>query len=711
MSSRVERNPWRWLALGVLVSGVLLELAAVPLGLAVDRVIDDFLSPVSFAFVLVGPAWLATGALIVSRQPRNWAGWLICFVGLSVSYSLFIQPYAVYGLRASPGSLPFMAAAAWTNEYAYLAVAFIPLLFLLFPDGRVPDRRWRWAVAGLLGGMGLAFFAFFVRADTFNSLRSFRIEYENPVGLETLGQTPGTVIFIGTAVAMVSAVACVFGLRARFRRSSGEERQQMRWLMFVGTFAAVLFAATFTLSLAAAVLGIEGGEGSAPIFPILLGLTAATIAFGVPAAFLVAIFRYHLWDLDVVIRKTVVYATLAAFVTVVYVMTVVGLSQLVGGDSMLLSIAATTLVAALFQPVRRKATRLADRLVFGRRAEPYEVLASFSERVGGTFASEDVLSRMARVIAEGVGAERPEVWLGDGENIRPVAFWPPDGSPIDRAHHLVAVRHGTEALGEIRVRKPPSEPIAPAEIKLLDDLASQAGLVLQNARLTVDLQARVDELARQAGEPHTSRMRVAAAHDAERRRLERNIHDGAQQHLVALAVKLRLAKVQAAKDPREGAEMLRTLAAEADAARTTLIDLAGGIYPTVLEERGIGPALQEQARAAAAPVSVLTDGIGRLPVETEAAVYFVCLEAIQNAVKHAEASRIDVRLAFDEGDLRFEVMDDGVGFDATETGGGSGLSNMRDRLAAFDGEVDVASAPGAGTTVHGRIPLPAEAGT
>ncbi len=702
---RVGGARWsRWLAWGVLLVGILLETAALPLALAVDRAIDDFLSPWSLAFVVVGPIWLATGALIASRQPRNWAGWLIGFIGLSVSYSLFIQPYAVYGLRVAPGSLPLIGPAAWTNEYAYLAVAFIPLLFLLFPDGRVPGPRWRWAVVGLLGGMGLAFLAFLVRAETLNNLRDFGIGYENPFGIEALGQAPGFGIAAGTILALISAVACAFGLRARFKRTVGEERQQTRWLVAVGTAAAALLTLTFTLGFVIDALGLYD-DRSLPIFPIMLGLTAATIAFGVPTAFLVAIFRYHLWDLDIVIRKTVVYAVLAAFVTVVYAAIVAGSSQLVGGDSLFLSIAATATVAALFQPVRRRATRIANRLVFGRRADPYEVLAGFSERVGGTYATEDVLSRMARVIAEGVGGERAEVWLGAGTDEHLVASWPEETSPIGTADHVAAVRHGTEMLGEIRVRKASSEPITPAEAKLLDDLASQAGLVLRNVGLTLDLQARVDELARQAEELRTSRIRIVAAHDAERRRLERNIHDGAQQHLVALSVKLRLAKALAARDPRRGVEMLLTLAHETDVARGTLLDLASGIYPAVLEERGIGPALEDQARAGATAVVVETDGVGRLPVETEAAVYFVCLEAVQNAAKHARANRIDVRLATDGSDLRFEVTDDGVGFDAGEVATGSGLANMRDRLAAFGGEVDLTSTPGAGTTVLGRIPL------
>jgi signal transduction histidine kinase len=201
-------------------------------------------------------------------------------------------------------------------------------------------------------------------------------------------------------------------------------------------------------------------------------------------------------------------------------------------------------------------------------------------------------------------------------------------------------------------------------------------------------------------------MRIVQAHDAERRRLERNIHDGAQQHLVALAVKLRLAGATAAKDPERAADQLTELRDQTDLALTTLLDLATGIYPSVLEERGIGAALAVQGRAAGVPVSVDSDGVDRLPLEIEAAVYFVCLEAMQNAAKYARGAGVRVHLVRDDDSLFFRVEDDGVGFDATDMQRGTGLQNMRDRLAAFGGDVAITSTPGAGTTVSGRLRVP-----
>jgi signal transduction histidine kinase len=253
------------------------------------------------------------------------------------------------------------------------------------------------------------------------------------------------------------------------------------------------------------------------------------------------------------------------------------------------------------------------------------------------------------------------------------------------------------------VTKPRGEAMTPAETALLADLAGQAGLVLSNVRLTAELQARLEEIARRSAELKASRQRIVTTQDAERRRLERNIHDGAQQHLVALAVKLRLVRGMLAKDAHRATAMLGELRSEVDEAIDTLSSLALGIYPPVLEDRGIAAALEVQARVGAIPVAVVADGVDRQPIETEAAVYFCCLEAIQNAAKYAHASRVDVLLGHEGANLTFEVRDDGVGFD-TAAVAGSGLQGMVDRLSALGGSVEIASTPGAGTIVSGRVP-------
>ena len=238
---------------------------------------------------------------------------------------------------------------------------------------------------------------------------------------------------------------------------------------------------------------------------------------------------------------------------------------------------------------------------------------------------------------------------------------------------------------------PASDPLTPSKEKLIQHLAGQAGLVLRNVRLIEELRA--------------SRQRIVTAQDARAKALERNIHDGAQQQFVALMVKLRLAEQLADRDANRTKEFLRDLQSETNEALENLRELARGIYPPLLADRGLAAAIASQARRAAVSIDVDGDGIGRYPPEAESAVYFCCLEAMQNVAKYAGASRAAIRLYVEGDRLVFQVEDDGVGFDVAATSFGSGIQNMSDRVAALGGNVKILSTPGRGTTVTGRIPV------
>jgi signal transduction histidine kinase len=238
---------------------------------------------------------------------------------------------------------------------------------------------------------------------------------------------------------------------------------------------------------------------------------------------------------------------------------------------------------------------------------------------------------------------------------------------------------------------PANEPLTPAGENLIGDLASQAGLVLRNVRLIEELRA--------------SRQRLVAAQDEERRRLERNLHDGAQQELVALAVQLGMAQRLAEKESPTVSELLGQLQIQSTEALDNLRDLARGIYPPLLADQGLAAALVAQARKAPIPVTVETDGVGRYPQDVEAAAYFCALEAVQNAGKYGGGAPAKITLAVDDGALVLRVADDGPGFDPMTVRPGSGLTNMRDRLEALGGTLEVVSAPGSGTVVVGRVPV------
>ena len=646
--------------------------------------------------------WLGVGFLIVSRQPTNWAGWLFLFTGAPFPLLTLWQALVIYGVKADPGSIPFIGVWATLGEYSLYPITFIPLLFLLYPDGHLPSPRWRWAAAGLVGGTAVAIVGFLLRPGPLNNWIADGILYENPVGIDAFADIGPLIITIGTVVALVSALSTVFAVRLRFKRSTGEERQQMRWLAFVASLAGTFFALQWIVGLGAELLA---RDADAPVFEVFLALTAFTIVLGVPAAYLIAIFRHGLWDLDLVVKKTLQYGIVVVGLTagigvVLLVVPVVFVG--IGGDTIVPAIAIGTVLAAVFLLVRPRAQRLANRLVYGKRATPYEVLSEFGERVGDTYSIDDVLPRMAQLLGEATGARAARVWLGIGEEMRQEGVWP-EGAPSAPAVPIrddvpdfgediaFEVRHQGELLGALTVTAAPDDPMNPTKEKLAHDMAAQAGLVLRNVRLIEDLRE--------------SRRRIVSAQDERARKLERDIHDGAQQQLVALAVKLRLAEGIIERDPSKARELLGDLQTQATETLEDLRDLARGIYPPLLADRGLPAALEAQARKSTLTVTIEPDGVGRHGPDVESAVYFCCLEALNNAAKYADAATVRIRLAQTNGELRFEVDDDGRGFDAGATGHGTGLQGMADRLEAIGGTLRVKSAPGEGTTVSGAIPI------
>jgi signal transduction histidine kinase len=707
----MSRRAVRWVAWGLWTLVLALLVFVFVLGALNDSEVtaeEFFLVPL----VLLATTTSSTvGALVASRQPRNPIGWLFLGLSLCVVLGVMGEDYPIYALRTNPGSLPAPEWVLWVSGWTFgIAGAAVPLIILLFPSGTVPSRRWRptpWLLAG--GTLwALAWYA----VEPRGLAPTPGLTVRNPVAIEGIRGIASPMITAGTIVAVVSGIACFVGLVLRFRRSHGEERQQLRWLAVVGAFSLVMFLALFASE------PISGGNST--IDDILWSFFIASLMVGIPAACGIAILKYRLYELDVVIKKTVVFAILAGFVTLVYVGLVVGIGNLVtdaGTGFDFLVFGAIAIVALILQPLRHRARRLADRLVYGKRATPYEVLSQFTERIGETLSVEDVLTRMTNLITAGTGADRAEVWLRVGRELRLEASSPPreegddqprlpleagDDEPPDipAATEVIAVRHRGELLGAIAVSVPAADPLTPEQDRMLSELAVQAGLVLRNVGLTAELRARLEELKR-------SRERLVAAQDEERRRIERNLHDGAQQQLIALAVKSRLAQQLAAGDPAKSGELLSDIQRDAEAALEDLRDLARGIYPPLLADRGLGAALEAQARKASIPVTIEVIDGARYPQAIEAAVYFCCLEALNNVAKYADASRATVRIARDDGWLRFEVEDDGRGFDIESTTHGTGLQGMADRLDALGGRFEVITTPGAGTTVAGTVVLEA----
>ncbi len=579
-------------------------------------------SPGAGIVLVVSLLWMGTGSVIVSRQPRNLAGWVFLALGFLIVLEGLSQIMVFAALKADAG-IPLVSAWAIAGEYAVFPMVLLPLLWLLFPDGRPPSPRWRWAVRGFVVAVGVALAAYVVTPGPLNNFVDFGVLYMNPLAVSALSGIAPAITGIGGMIALILAIATIFGVRGRFKRATGDERQQLRWLVFVTTLAGVLFFVIFGSGLIAEQVFHHPNPhvGGVDVFDLLFGLLAGLIVLGIPGAYLIAIYRYHLWDLDVVIKKALVFAVVAGGLTVVSLGVLLLLPVLVVGTGLTSTergvFVVGVVIGTLFGPLRRLARRAADRAVYHTRATPYEVLTEFSGRVGETYATDDVLPRMAQILATGAGASSARVLLSVGGDLREAAAF---GGPVNGTEHLVAVTHQGRELG-------------------------------------------------------------------------------------ALAVQLKLLEQTAGKDPDRDRRLAATLGSQASAALEDLRDLARGIYPPLLADKGLSAAIEAQARKAAIPVEVGSNVAARYPRDVESAVYFCVLEALNNVAKYAQATSATVTLAQADGHLTFEVSDDGAGFDPDDARNGTGLQGMADRLDAIGGSLTIRSVPGLGSTVGGTVPI------
>jgi signal transduction histidine kinase len=653
----------------------------------------------------ISTVFYATLGWLILRRVSNPIGWILLGEGAVAVLLNGTSLYAILGF-AHPGSLPFAAFVGATSEWIFTPVVMaLAFALLLFPTGTLPSQRWRWVAvtAGVMTVLGFVSISLTPHDIALPVPGGVSLTYPNPAAISVLRGNPfGTLTGIAVLATLVLAAAVV-ALVTRYRNGGVIQRQQIKWVAFAG---ALFVLCQISLTVALLTVGID--SAATAVMGIVSGLLAM---FGLPAAITIAILKHGLYEIDRIINRTVVYGLLAATLTAIYVTIVAGVGALVGyGGGPVLTVAAAAAVALLFQPLRHRAQRVANRLVYGDRATPYQVLSEFAGAMAVTLPLDEQLDRMVSLLASGTAADRVEVWIRVASRLQLTVVWPnaagasvsppPDGEINVRGPTGVfPVIHDGEHLGTIVVAKPHNEPMSLTEIGLAEHVASQAGLVVRNVRLTAELQHTIDELK-------ASRRRLVQAQDTERQKIERNLHDGAQQQLVALGVQLSLLERRAADVP--GAH---SIAADLQRTRDTLSDalddlrsLARGIYPPLLADRGLVAALEAQARKAAVTTVVEAKGIERYGQQVEATVYFCALEALQNVSKYADATSAVVRLAASNGGLSFEVSDDGCGFEPGVTHG-SGLQGMADRLDAIGGRLEIESQRGEGTVVRGTIDL------
>ena len=649
-------------------------------------------------------------AVILWRRPRSRLSWALISTTVVVALGTFAGEYALRGLVVEPGSLPLADVAAWTQTFLpdFVGIGAISII-LLFPDGLLMSRRW-----GLFLGIALIVFAA-------HMLASLDDPYPVGVGLTSTEMVPVTippvlwpagstlswasgVLIWGEAALEVIAGAAIL---IRLARARGDARQQLKWFAYAAALycvtAILVFAnklpvpdwvpfADFTNSDLA--YAISSWSGIAAVF---VGMVVA------PAAIAVAMFRYRLYDIDVVINRTIIYGGLALFVTGGYAIVVGGVGGLLGqraGLNPVLSVLTIALLAILLLPVRSRLHDLADLAVYGKRARPYDVLSDFAESIGHAESAQVLLPRMAELLRQGTGATEAEVWARVGDTLQLAAAAPTKEAPapVTAAEQLSAryagaasvepVYHDGQMLGALVVVKPRGEELNAVERRLFRDVASQAGLVLTRFRLVQELRE--------------SRARIVASQDNERNRIERNLHDGAQQHFVSALLSLGMARAEGEHDGG-GRDFLLEASREVQAGLTELRSLARGLQPPLLSEAGIvaaSAALADAAPIATTLIARIQDR--RYPQGVETAAYFVISEALTNAAKHSRANNVTITINEVAGRLCLEVRDDGAG--GAEIGDGSGIIGLQDRVAAVGGRLSLESPKGGGTVVRAELP-------
>jgi signal transduction histidine kinase len=649
----------------VVVSAALVAGGLVVLAQAgrLPRAADEAWVPVTIAVTFP-----VAGALIVGRRPRVTVGWLLLGPGLAGGLTIAVNSYAEHALVHDPGSLPWGTAAAWLSGWvwAFTAIPAATLLLLLFPDGRLPSRRWRpvpWVVAVAIGSPALAGMFEAGPLANFPATR-------NPLGVPAVTPVMPVLRGVGFAAFAVAVALCVGSVVVRFRSADDELRTQLRSMVgAVAVFAAALAWAVPFPSPAAT-------------------LTSCAAVALLPTAVAVSVLRYRLYDVDLVVNRSAVYALSTGTLVAGYAAVVVALTRYTGRTGA--SVLATAAVAVAFAPVRDGLQRVVDRAFYGLRDDPYRALRGLARLVDASTDAGQALAAIAEAVRSALRVPYVAVRLDDEVAGSVEAT---SGTQTTVAASLPLVHRGVH-VGSLDVAARPGAQLGPADTALLADLAVSAAAAAHSLLVQADLER--------------SRERIVVAREEERRRLRRDLHDGLGPVLTGVVLSLQAARntARAGGDPDPLIEIAEERARQAigDVRR-----VVNDLRPPALDDLGLAGALREEAarlRAAGTDVDVQVDGpdaLRTLPAAVEVATYRIAMEALTNVARHARASRASLSIRCDGG-VHLEVRDDGDGF----TGGhaGVGLASMSERARELGGTCAVSTSP-QGTIVQAFLPAPA----
>jgi signal transduction histidine kinase len=638
------------------------------------------------------------GVVIASRRPENPIGWIFgTGGGLAAGIQHFSAEYATYALVAEPGLLPGGEAAAWLTSWIWtLAIGLFVFVCLLFPNGQLPGSRWRFlawlsVAVVLLGAASIAF-----QPGPIDGLGPI----QNPLGFEGINVFEGVGNdFLVQALLGILGLVATTSLFVRLRHAHGEERQQLKWFAYAATLLSTGIVFAYTVSI---VIGIRWFFWAGFVL-VLVGVV------GIPIAVAIAILKYRLYDIDLIINRTLVYGTLSATVIGLYVLVVGGLGVLFQAQgNFTISLLATGLVAILFQPLRSRLQRGVNHLMYGERDEPYAVISRLSRCLEATLAPDTALATVVETVAQALKLSYAAIALKQEDGFTTAAE---HGTPPPTTGELISLplAYRTEPVGRlILAPRAPGETFTPSDQRLLEDLARQAGAAVHAVRLTVDLQR--------------SRERLVTAREEERRRLRRDLHDGLGPTLAGFTFELEAARNLLIHESQDARALLGELKGRTREAIAEIRRLVYDLCPPALDELGLVSAIREQAtnhghrdgregeggHEGSSGFSVeASEQLPPLPAAVEVACYRIAQEALTNVARHARAHTCRVRLSIDEAahQLELEITDDGVGLPASRRAG-VGLTSMRERAAELGGICAIEPVPTGGTRVLARLPLP-----
>src|SRR5215213_6922077 len=664
---RMSRRTAAWLAwslwagcVALIAIALLLEfLTGGDIPLPPQERLDPWLTVLTGVLSLAYPT---VGALIASRLPANPIGWIFCGVGLLYAAQRFGGAYSDYVVRMN-SALPGEEYAAWFSYWTELSGPMLAGVFvmLLFPDGHLPSRRWRIVAWTAVLGAALA-----VLWDAFDpgSLSNYTF-LDNPFGVDgyiiggfTTYEFFLASTFVGKTLLLTSSIVALLSLFVRLHRTRGDERQQLKWFLYAAvpagvcfSFALLLYTVVDFMMLVFSTPLITAAKINLRFDPIFYVAVFALLV--VPVCTYIAILRHRLYDIDVVINRTLVYGALTACVVGIYVLAVGALGTFFQArGSLAVSLSATGLVAVLFQPIRSRLQRSVNRLMYGERDDPYAVISRLGRRLEATLAPEAVLPTLVETIAQALKLPYAAILLNEDEEFRTAVAY---GSPSADQEALPLVYQREEIGRLVLSPRAPGEGFSDADRSLLEDLARQAEVAVHAVRLTTDLQH--------------SRERLVATREEERRRLRRDLHDGLGAQLAGLNVQAGALRRLIPTDPDAADALVVELREELRSAIADIRRLVYDLRSPALDDLGLLEALRRLAERYGSEGGKLRvaieapEGLPNLPAAVEVAVYRITQEALTNVARHARAQSCVVHLAVND-DVTLEIVDDGVGIPA-----------------------------------------------